>query len=147
MKPEDRFSFDTGEVVRFVAGLLGWDGDFGPCVGLGFLGARGMEAGFVYHDYQPDFGTVEITGAAGDWVGTRGKLRAVFDYPFDQLDCQMCIARTANPRAVRIWTALGAQQYVVPRLFGRQTNGSILTLTKEAWEEWNGKKSKSASAD
>ena len=138
MKPADRFSFDTPQVVRFVADQLDWDGDFGHCVGLGFLGRDGIEAGFVYHDYQPDFGTIEITGAARGWIGTRGKLRAVFSYPFDQLDCQMCIARTANPRVVRIWTRLGAQEYRIARMFGRGADGTILTLTKEAWGAWNG---------
>lgn len=146
MKPDDRFSFDTDEVVRFVAEQLDWDGDFGHCVGLGFLGADGIEAGFIYHDYQPDFGTVEITGAAKGWIGTRGKLRAVFDYPFGQLGCQMCIARTANPRVVSIWTRLGAREYRIPRLFGRGTQGTILTLEKEAWEVWN-EKAKSTTAD
>lgn len=146
MKPDARFSFDTPQVVRFVADQLGWGGDFGHCVALGFNGANGLEAGFVYHDYQPDFGTIEITGAARNWTGTRGKLRAVFGYPFDQLDCQMCIARTANPRVASIWTRLGAQEYRIARMFGRETDGTILTLTKEAWGAWN-EKSESASAD
>ncbi len=146
MKPDNRFSFDTPQVVRFVADQIGWDGDFGHCVGLGFLGPGGIEAGFVYHDYQPDFGTIEITGASKGWIGTRGKLRAVFGYPFDQLGCQMCLARTQNPRAARIWKRLGAQEYRIPRLFGRGTEGTILTLTQEAWGAWN-EKSESACAD
>lgn len=138
MKPDSRFSFDTPKVVRFVADQIGWAGDFGHCVGLGFLGPDGIEAGFVFHDYQPDFGTIEITGAANGWIGTRGKLRAVFGYPFDQLGCQMCLARTQNPRAARIWKRLGAQEYRIPRLFGRGTEGTVLTLTEEAWRAWNG---------
>jgi hypothetical protein len=139
MRRAVRFNFDTGAVVAFVARQLDFDGDFGHCVALGFDGPEGLEAGFVYHDYQPDFGTIEITGATKGFTGTRGKLKAVFDYPFGQLGCQMCIARTINPRVVRIWTALGAQKYVIPRLFGRHTDGSILTLTSEAWGQWNEK--------
>lgn len=139
MSLETRFSFDTAEVVRFVSGVLEWDGDFGHCVGLGFVGPDGIEAGFVYHDYQPDFGTVEITGAISGFQRNAHQIvRAVFGYPFDQLGCQMCLARTQNPRAARIWTRLGAQEYRIPRLFGRGTDGTILTLTAEAWRAWNG---------
>ena len=134
-----QFNFDTHAVVAFVANRLGFDGNFGECVALGFEGPDGLEAGFVYHDYQPDHGTIEITGATKGFTGTRGKFRAVFGYPFDQLGCQMCIARTRNPRVVRIWTALGAEEYKIPRLFGRNVDGTILTLTSEAWSTWNEK--------
>ena len=138
MKSDSLFNYDTPAVVRFVADQLGWDEvEFGHCVGLGFMGKDGLEAGFVYHDWQPDFGTIEITGAADGWTGTLGKLRAVFGYPFDQLGCQMCIAHTMNPRVVRIWTRLGAEEYRIKRLFGRDRDGTMLTLTREAWEKWN----------
>ncbi|MDX5370191.1 MAG: hypothetical protein LPL29_12535, partial [Alphaproteobacteria bacterium] len=33
----------------------------------------------------------------------------------------------------RMWKALGADEYVIPRLRGRDRDGYITTITKEQW--------------
>jgi RimJ/RimL family protein N-acetyltransferase len=127
----------TERVHDFVAELLNQPRGYGPCEALGFLDADGkLVAGIVYHDYQPEYGRIEITAAALDHgLGTRGRLRLVFSYPFDQLGCQLVIARMNenNPIPLRIWRALGAEEYRIPRLRGRNVAEILATLTVENW--------------
>lgn len=134
----------TPLIVQFVAHLLDFPEDFGPCEGLGFLDRDGfLEAGIIYHNFQRKYGIIEITAAArGHKWGTRGRLKAIFAYPFDQLGCQMVVARTSerNPTPLRIWRALGADEYRIPRLRGRDEAEIVTTLTVEQWRKSYGRK-------
>ncbi|WP_434286303.1 hypothetical protein [Celeribacter sp. SCSIO 80788] len=93
-------------------------------------------AGIVFHNWEPETGIVEISGASENprWF-TRRVINAALTYAFDGLKCQMIVARQAveneNPR--RCWKALGGNEYIIPRLRGRDKDGSIITLTDEAW--------------
>lgn len=124
-------------VVRFVCALINEDG-FDKCTTIGFLAPDGtLEAGVIFHNWQPESAVIEITAASlhRRW-GTKERLRAIFSYPFDQLGCQMVVARTSerNPGPLRIWRALGADEYRIPRLFGRDEAAIITTLTVEQWK-------------
>ncbi len=92
--------------------------------------------GFVFHNYQPGAGVIEVSfaGAGRRWL-TRRVLYAVFSYVFDELGCQLAVARTPASLAsvLRIASAYGFAQARVPRLFGRHEDGIISTLTAEAW--------------
>lgn len=125
-------------VAAWVAKRLGEEG-FGRCQAIGFLDDFGvLEAGVVYHNWSPEAATIEITAASihRKW-GTRGRLRAIFAYPFDVVGCQLVVARTGerNLGPLRIWRALGADEYRIPRLFGRDEAAIITTLTVEQWRE------------
>lgn len=128
----------TPAVERFVSlGLWGDDQGVGPCQGVGFADPDGnMVAGVLLHNYQPDAGVIEVTAysVTRRWL-TRGALAEVFGYVFDQLACQMAVARIAedNSTARRFWTALGAQEYIIPRLRGRDAAEVLSTLTEEQW--------------
>ena len=128
----------TADVVAFVCKLLDEPG-FGSCTAIGFLAEDGtLEAGAVYHNYNPDTQVIEITAASihRRW-GTLERLRVIFGYPFEQLGCQMVVARTSenNKGPLRIWKALGADFHRIPRLFGRYEAAIITTLTVEQWRE------------
>ena len=129
----------TGDCVTFVEAILG-PGSYHPCEGIGFLRRDGvLEAAAIYHGWTPDTGVIEISAASISrrW-GTRSRLHVIFDYPFQQLGCQMVVARTSehNHGPLRIWRALGADEYRIPRLLGRDHAGIITTLTAEQWAEW-----------
>jgi RimJ/RimL family protein N-acetyltransferase len=124
-------------VAAFVAKLLD-EKSFANCTAVGFLDKDGkLEAGAVYNNWQPDQGIIEITAASihRKW-GTLGRLRVIYSYPFDFLGCQMVVARTSEHNAgpLRIWKALGADFYRIPRLRGRDEAGIITTLTVEQWQ-------------
>jgi RimJ/RimL family protein N-acetyltransferase len=123
-------------VAAFVARQLGFSRGFEAFTAIGF--GEPLEAGIVYHNWNPEAGLIELTAASKSrsWLN-KANLAAIFDYPFGQLGCQLCIARISehNARARRIWRALGATEYVIPRLRGPNEAEVIATLTREAWEE------------
>lgn len=92
--------------------------------------------GFYYHHFDPESGVVEISAAADDkrWL-TRRVLYDLFSYPFDELGCQMVLLRhSANDKPLaRMLRAYGFDQVTIPRLFGRNEDCIISTLTVEAW--------------
>ena len=93
-------------------------------------------AGVVFHNWSPEAGVIELSCAAENkrWM-TRGVMRTALGYVFDLLECQSAVARTAetNITVRKLWKALGAQEYVIPRLRGVNEAEAILVLPKEAW--------------
>lgn len=95
-----------------------------------------LVGGFVFTGWAPEAGTIEISYAGIDrrWL-TRRTLYAAFSYVFDGIGCQMAVARTpaSLKHGVRIARAYGFKQVTIPRLFGRDEDGIISTLTVEDW--------------
>lgn len=115
---------------------------FGPCKTIGVIegpwdGERSLIAGIVYHNFDPEAGIIEISGAALPhkyWL-TRRTLERMYAYPFLQCGCQMVAQRTPadDVRLLGILAAYGYDLITVPRLFGRNRDGVLCTLTREAW--------------
>jgi hypothetical protein len=126
------------EVAAFVARLIPWCSErgFNEPTAIGVASGDKLIGGFVFTDWSPEFGVIELTFAGTDkrWL-TRPVLFAAFSYVFDQLGCQMACSRTpaSLKHAVRITKAYGFKQVTVPRLFGRDNDGIISTLTAEDW--------------
>ncbi len=103
---------------------------------LGMLSNERMVAGVVYHNYNPERGTIEISGAAIDprWL-TRTTLRLMHYYPFLDCKCQQAIMRVPaeNARLLRQLAALGYEFTTLRRLFGRHRDGVYAALTEENW--------------
>lgn len=110
--------------------------DFGGCTAIGVAQDRRLVGGFVFHNYRPSAGVIEVSFASSRrrWL-SRPLLYAAFSYVFDELACQLAVARTpvSLAHALRIARAYGFSQVTVPRLFGRHEDGVISTLTAEAW--------------
>jgi RimJ/RimL family protein N-acetyltransferase len=126
----------TEVVAGFVAQMLRVE-YFGNCSAIGFLDREGrLDAGVVYHDWNPEGGVIEISAAGVHprWC-TRGRLRMILGYPFDQLGCQMVMARTSEKNVVSlgICRRLGAETHRIPRLYGRDVAGFIMTITDDQW--------------
>lgn len=129
-------------VSRFVAANISWVGarGFGECTAIGVAHADQLGdclvGGFVFNEWSPEFGVIEVSFAGIDkrWL-TRAVLYGMFSYVFDDIGCQMACSRTpvGLRHAVRICQAYGFKQVTVPRLFGRDQDGIISTLTAEDW--------------
>jgi RimJ/RimL family protein N-acetyltransferase len=106
----------------------------GPAIGVADGGT--IVGGFVYTDFDPDAGVIEIHGASAvkNWL-TRPVLYGLFSYPFDQLGCQMVAMRiSADDKPLRrMLMAYGFKALHIPRLFGRNADGYIMTLTDDDW--------------
>jgi hypothetical protein len=127
-------------VADFVASLIPHcRRGFGPNVkAIGVIDGDGMLIyGVVYHNYDPDAGIIEISGAAlprTNWL-TRETLRRIYTYPFLQVGCQMVVQRTPadDERLLYMLARYNFAFVTVPRLFGRERDGVVCTLTYEAW--------------
>lgn len=114
------------------AHIPGCSRGFGECRAIG-VGNPDLIAGLVYHNWCPEYGTIEISGAATDrrWM-TRPVIHGLLEYPFSF--CQMVFSQTDTDNPARgIWLRLGADEYEIPRLRGPDRAGIILTLTREQW--------------
>jgi RimJ/RimL family protein N-acetyltransferase len=106
---------------------------------IGVIDAEGhLIAGVVYSNYDRQAGVIEISCAAlpgSRWL-TRDSLHLIHAYPFDQLDCQMAVARVAadDARALRQLAAYGYAFICIPRMLGRDHDGVLCLLTQEDWK-------------
>jgi RimJ/RimL family protein N-acetyltransferase len=128
-------------VCDFVAQLIPWFSGrpFDPAArAMGVIDEAGrLVAGIVWHNWEPEAQTIEIGGSAlpGQYWVTFETLARMFGYPFDQLGCQMVVMRmpAGDARKRRMLAAFGFVQLEVPRMYGRDRDGVIATLTVEAW--------------
>lgn len=95
----------------------------------------------VFHGYEPDAGVLEMTGVSTSkrWL-PRHILFEIFSYAFDQVGCQMVVMRVSernvqwNGRGLpRLLKAYGFTSVRIPRLYGRDEDGVLWSLTEEAW--------------
>jgi hypothetical protein len=135
-----RYVYDHHEIVgNFVAQLIPHvGGTFGPAAkAIGVIDEEGkLIAGLVYTNYDPLSGTMEINGAAVNrrWL-TRGTIARMYQYPFVQCGCQMVFQRTPADNEYLLGM-LASYDYTflpVPRMFGRNRDGVLCTLTIEDW--------------
>lgn len=126
-------------VVPFVMRLTGLTRDFGPCVTAAVVSENNeLVAGVVFHNWNPEAGVIEASAAAVNpkWA-QRGVLKELTDYVFKRAGCQMLVARTdeGNQRVRRLWRAMGAVEYIIPRLRGREASEAILCVSDDAWQK------------
>lgn len=112
---------------------------FGKCKAIGIINETGqLLGGLVYRNWHPEFGTIEISGAAvpgTNWFSRR-TIQVMHDYPFYQCGCQMVIMTTMADNLIvqRILAAIGYAFHYIARLGGRDHDGIVATLTVEDWE-------------
>lgn len=123
-------------MVAYVANLTGWR-DFGECRTGAVLTEDGsVAAGLVFHNWNPDAGVIEVSGAAEHpGFAQRGVMAEIARYVFGGCGCQMLVARCheGNEGVRRLFRAAGASEFIIPRLRGRDAAECILTLTDDAW--------------
>ena len=121
------------QVARWVADHIPDVDDFGPCSAIGIETDR-LIAGMVYHDYQPRFGTVQISMAATTPIWARRDIiTALLSYPFDQLDCFKVWTTTAldNERALKVNEHVGfKREAVLAHQFGHKRHAVIMRMLK-----------------
>lgn len=86
-------------------------------------------AGMVFHDYYPDFATIQISGASTDprWLF---KFRDLLSYPFDELGCfkVWTCSPIDNKRALRASSWLGKREAVLAHHYGKKKHAVIYRL-------------------
>lgn len=124
------------EVANWVqANVPGCAPFFNP-TSIGFVEDGALVAGVVYTNWTPQAGVIEMSAAAISprWI-CPVSIKAMFGYPFDQLECQMVVLRVSerNERMVSIAKRFGFEGHLIPRLRGPDEAEFIFTLTAEKW--------------
>lgn len=109
---------------------------FGNCTTMGVIEDDDLIAVMVYHNWEPGYGVIELSGAATTprWL-TRPVLKAMYDYPFNQIGVQAVVQRNDpdDEKLARMLKAYGFERYDIPRLRGRDKAEAIFVLTDDAW--------------
>ncbi|WP_299830665.1 GNAT family N-acetyltransferase [uncultured Roseobacter sp.] len=128
---------DTNQIEAFVGAIAGIPADFGNCQAMAVIDRDGrLAAGLIFNNWDEARGVIEISCAAVSprWA-TRKVINTALSYCFDDARCQAVVARhdEENARARRLWAALGAEEYIIPRLRGREASEALAVLTDDAW--------------
>jgi RimJ/RimL family protein N-acetyltransferase len=117
---------------------------FGPVAAIGVERHGRVMAGAVFAFYT---GTdIEITIAAEPRYFTRGFMRAMAHYVFEQAGCIRASFMTELPNVVTVLGKAGASIEGVKRdAYGPGRNGVMLGLLKEEWQAFEHPESPSAS--
>lgn len=131
------FIDETKKFVEF--GLWRGKREFGAATAIGFANAkRGLVAGIVYHNFEPAARTIEMSAYSNSrrWL-SRHNLRLIFDYPFNQLNVRLVVARTSgnNLRVRKMWRHFGACEFLIPKIRGPNESEAVTTLTKQQWQQ------------
>lgn len=128
-----------GAVCAFVSTRIwGREKPFSVGTAMAVVHGASMVAGVVFHDYDPDAGIIQVSGASDDrrWM-TRPVLWAIYNYAFNVLGCQAVIQRNDpdNEYLARMMPRYGFDRYDIPRLRGRNKGEAIFVLTDDAWRK------------
>jgi RimJ/RimL family protein N-acetyltransferase len=112
---------------------------FGPSTAIGVINEEGwLIGGVVYHGYDPDFRSIELSfaSATSKWL-TRPIIAELLGYPFYQLGCQRVTGATPKKAADarRFLEKFGfKREGVIRRGFG--SDDAILSgLLRREWEQ------------
>ena len=124
------------EIIRFIGTRVWGEDALAPGgTAAGIFRNQAMVAGVAFHNWQPDFGTVELSCAgSGNWL-TRGILSEVMGYAYGALKAQAVIMTMAhdNMAARSLCSKMGSKEYIIPRLMGRDKSMVIGVITSESW--------------
>lgn len=101
--------------------------DFGPYTSLGVVRDGRIVAGVVFYDYRKTDMMLAVAADDPGWM-TRGILRAIFDYPFRQMNCQRvsAVIDRRNKRARKLVEGIGFRMEGVLRSALRHNRDAIL---------------------
>lgn len=127
------------EVARWVASVMpfpGYERGFDAVSAIGCAENGKLIGGTVFHGYNPEAGTIEMSSAATSprWLN-RKMVNAIFTYVYDVAHCQCAIMQVAesNSRMRRIAERFGFDGFYIPRISGPREGSFIYTLTVEQW--------------
>lgn len=127
-------------IKRWTSDIIwpGQDRELPDAVVMGVIQNDVITGAVVFHDWEPSSGLIEVTAAAKSrrWLN-RNVLWEMFSYIFNVCGCQMAVMRTTAHESAkhihRILTAYGFSRVLIKRMYGREEDGYVWTLTDDAW--------------
>jgi hypothetical protein len=116
---------------------------FGPCGAIGVTSGDRLIAGIVFHNYQPDYHSIEASMAAESPMWARPlHMARILGYPFRQLGCWMCYTTTPIDGLViiKINEHLGfVRKTIFPHALGRKRHAILCQMTQPEFEARHGR--------
>jgi hypothetical protein len=116
--------------------IFGQENDFGPCGSLGILDGDTLLGAVVFHNWQDEYGTIEISAAADNprWL-SKATIREIMRICFDLHRCQTLVVRQAqdNNRASKIFRFLGFKEILLPNMRGKNKHEILFLMTVDEW--------------
>ncbi len=119
------------EISDWVAQHIPWvaGSGFDDCAAIGVASEKRLIAGVVYHDYQQDHETIQLSMAATNpmWA-RRENLRALLSYPFRQLGVFKAWIATPHDHAhgIKTFEHIGfKREAILAHHFGRKQHAWI----------------------
>lgn len=131
--PQLAFGFDE-QIAAWVAERIPHvrGHDFGPCAAIGVVSNDKILAGIVYHDYQEQFRTIQLSMAAENPMWARRSIIAgLLHYPFEQLGCFKVWTGTPadNEAALKVNIHIGfKREAVLAHHFGPKRHGVVCRM-------------------
>lgn len=126
---------------QWCAAQIGLPRGFSDFASMGVFDGDRLIASMIYHNWFPENGVIEISGAATDkrWLNRR-TLWDMFSFPFLQLKTQLVVMRVSDRNSMwngrglpRLLKSYGFDAHPIPRLRGRDEGEIIYTLTDDDW--------------
>lgn len=115
-----------------------WQGRkrFSECAPIAVANANGIVAGVVFDNFDHEAGTIEMSvySTSAKWMNKR-ILCELFDFAFNKAGARIVVARHSakNRQAVKIWNQIGAEKYLVPKLWRADEDMEFAVLRREKW--------------
>lgn len=126
-------------VAHWVSERCGAERGFGQGYrAIGVSKGNSLIAGFVYHDWFPEFGVMEMSLAADSpkWASRR-VISALLQFPFVGCGVQRIgvMVESGNDKALRLAEGVGFErEAVLERAYGPGRDAVVLRLFREDWE-------------
>jgi RimJ/RimL family protein N-acetyltransferase len=131
--PQLAFGFDD-QIAAWVAERIPHvrGGSFGLCTAIGVVSNGKLLAGIVYHDFQPDHRTIQLSMAADSPMWARKSVIAgLLHYPFEQLGVYKIWTGTPieNEAALKVNYHIGfKREAILAHQFGPKRHGVVCRM-------------------
>lgn len=99
---------------------------------------EGVVAGVIYHNYNPDAGTIEFScySQKKRWL-TRKIINQILRYPFEELKLRVVFARFSEDNAFigDIVKRLNATLHILPELWSQDKDQIVAILKYDNWKK------------
>ena len=129
-------------VAAWTADKLPQVSDFGLCTALGVVSGERLIAGIVYHDYQPQHGTIQLSIAAiSPMWAKKENIKELLKYPFEQLECYKVWTAIAadNEKALKVNAHIGfKKEAILAHQFGKKRHAVMSRMLRPDYDRLYG---------
>lgn len=131
---------EDAKVAAWAASRIPYSGNagFGPCRAIGVEDVGGLIAGCVYHAYIDNIQHMQVSIAADTpKFCSRGVMRALLHYPFEQQECRTIslITPHTSARVHRFVKGFGfTRRGCLPEFFAPGVHGEVYSMTRHDYD-------------